>query len=257
MTTTPADVTQKANRGVRPAALEIRSLVVGYGQTAVVQDASLRVEAGQVVALLGPNGAGKTTTLLAISGFLRPFSGEVLVHGEPVTKGRPRARARLGIAHVCEDRALFSGMTVSQNLKLGRRRTRADTLIFDETMDVFPALRSVLARQAGLLSGGEQQMLALARAMLGKPEILMIDEMSHGLAPLIVDHLLTAVRTAADKGTAVLVVEQHVQMALSIADRAYVFDRGHLRSDLTLEQLRASTDELGEMYLGKATVTTQ
>jgi branched-chain amino acid transport system ATP-binding protein len=226
-------------------------LTVGYDKAVVVQDASIRVNAGEVVALLGANGAGKTTTLLAISGFLRPFSGEIWVQGRQIPPGKPHMRARIGVAHVAEDRALFSGMTVAQNLRLGRRNTRSDPTVLEETLEIFPKLRPLMSRQVGLLSGGEQQMLALARAMLGRPKLLMIDEMSHGLAPLIVDQLLAAVRTSADNGTAVLLVEQHVQLALDIADRAYVLDRGRVRSDLTIEELSASTDELGEMYLGK------
>ena len=171
------------------ALVELRGLVAGYAGVAVVRDLSLRVDAGEVVALLGPNGAGKTTTLLTVSALLPPIAGEVVVLGEPVgARTRPHRLARRGVAHVPEDRALFSQLSVRENLVIGRARRQPVPL--DQVLDYFPALEGLLDRQAGLLSGGEQQMLALARALVRRPRLLLVDEMSLGLAPVIVERLV-------------------------------------------------------------------
>jgi branched-chain amino acid transport system ATP-binding protein len=219
------------------------------------------VDAGEVVALLGANGAGKTTTLLTASGVLPALGGEVEVLGEP-QRQRRRARpggvaalARRGVAHVPEDRGLFFDLTTSENLRLGRPRGRkaSDALPMEQVLEWFPALRGVMDRRVGLLSGGEQQMVALARAVLGRPRLLMVDEMSLGLAPIIVDHLLPVLRSIAiELGAGVLLVEQHVALVLAVSDRAYLMDRGTILAAGPAADLANNTDLIESGYLGTA-----
>jgi branched-chain amino acid transport system ATP-binding protein len=232
--------------------IDIRGLSAGYGGVPVVRDLDLHVSAGEVVALLGPNGAGKTTTLLTISGILRPLAGTVTVLGQPVLGGRAHKVARRGVAHVPEDRSLFFDLTVRENLRLGSSGNRAARQAsLQRAMEVFPALEPLQHRPAGLLSGGEQQMLATARAFVSNPKVLMVDEMSLGLAPIIVERMLPVVRRIADEtGAGVLIVEQHVHMALTVADRAYVLSHGNLLLHGAAEELRQRRDLLESSYLG-------
>jgi branched-chain amino acid transport system ATP-binding protein len=232
--------------------LAIESLTTGYGSTAVVWDLSLRVEAGEVVALLGPNGAGKTTTLLTVSGLLQPLAGRIFVEGRSVVGLRPHMVARRGVAHVAEDRSLFYGLSVSDNLRLGQVPGRASGPdAVERVLDLFPALVPLLKRRAGVLSGGEQQMLALGRALVGGPRLLMIDEMSLGLAPVIVERILPVARAVADQtGAGVLLVEQHVHMALEIADRAYVLRHGRIAMTGKAKQLASDRNLIQASYLG-------
>jgi len=231
-----------------PPALAVDGLTVGYGAgIPVLRDVSLAVRPGEVVALLGPNGAGKTTLLLAVAGQLAPSSGAVRVFGERVSPRRARHLPRLGVAAVPDNRGLFAQLSVRDNLRLvhPKRATVASVL------SAFPALEPLLDRRCGLLSGGEQQMLALAKAFLFRPRLLVIDEMSHGLAPLIADRLLGLVRELArEQGTAVLLVEQHVRLALAIADRAYVLSLGRVALSGDAGALAADPAALRAAYLG-------
>ncbi len=233
--------------------LEIQNLSSGYVGVPVVRGLNMTIEPGEVVALLGPNGAGKTTTLLTVSGLLPVLAGSVSVLGEPVSSRAPHMNARRGLAHVAEDRSLFFQLTVQENLRLGVAGGKAERAeAYDRALEMLPALKPLMGRRAGLLSGGEQQMLALARAMVGNPKVLLVDEMSLGLAPIIVERLLPIVRQIADDTDAgVLIVEQHIQMALSVADRAYVMSHGEISMSGTAEELSARRDLLEASYLGE------
>jgi branched-chain amino acid transport system ATP-binding protein len=237
----------------------VAGLRAGYDGIEVVHDVSFEVAAGEVVALLGANGAGKTTTLLAISGLAQRIGGTIEVLGQPVVERR-RANAsavwklaRTGVAHVPEDRGLFYDLTAAENLRLGRprRRERAESVPDEELFSWFPALTKVLDRKAGLLSGGEQQMLAIARAVVSRPRLLLIDEMSLGLAPIIVEQLLPVLRTIADEtGAGIILVEQHVGLVLTIADRAVLLRQGGVVFAGTAAELDAQPELLEAGYLG-------
>jgi ABC-type branched-subunit amino acid transport system ATPase component len=234
---------------VSDAVLSIEALTVGYDGAPVVRGLDLHVGAGEVVALLGANGAGKTTTLRAISGLLRPLSGRILFAGTDTAKIAPAALARRGVAHVPEGRGLFFGLTVAEHFRLGHRGAHHDA---EAAYGSFPALAELRGRPAGLLSGGEQQMLAVARALVRRPRILLLDELSLGLAPVIVERLLPVVRTyALESGCAVLLVEQHVQLALEIADRGYVLSHGEVVLERTAQDLRGDEQLLVASYLGE------
>jgi ABC-type branched-subunit amino acid transport system ATPase component len=211
--------------------LEVAGLNVAYGEVQVLWDVGLDVCPGEIIALVGSNGAGKSTLLATISGLLQPSSGEVTFDGQHITGASTRAVVDLGIAHVPEGRRLFPAMSVRENLMLGafRRQDRSSIKAdLDHVLGLFPRVRERLGALAGTLSGGEQQMVAIGRALMARPRLLMIDELSLGLAPVVVDSLVEILSAVNAEGTAILVVEQDVQTALDMASRGFVLETGHI-----------------------------
>ena len=230
--------------------LAAEMLSAGYDVHPVVRDLSLDVHGGEVVALLGPNGAGKTTTIMTLAGALPAIGGIVRVMGAP-TRAPLHRRARRGVALVTEERSVLMGLSVSENLRLGR----AD---IPRALDLFPELTPLMRRPCGLLSGGEQQMVTLARALARRPRMLLVDELSLGLAPLVVRRLLGAVRQAADEeGIGVLLVEQHVRQALKIIDRGYVLQRGRVVVSGTAAEISERIADVEQSYLVGRSQTAQ
>jgi len=205
--------------------LELHGIEAGYGQHTVLRDVSLTVPPGTVVAVLGPNGAGKTTVLRVVSGLLRPSAGTVLLGGEDVTRARPYARARRGLCHIPEGRGIYPTLTVRENLVLYARQGEEATAL-DRATSAFPVLGEKLRQPAGLLSGGQQQMLSLVRAYLTDTKVVIVDEASMGLAPVVVDKIFEFLAQIAASGTALLLVEQYVSRALALADRVYLLNKG-------------------------------
>lgn len=226
------------------AVLDARGMSVGYDGIPAVRDLDLVVRAGEIVTVLGANGAGKTTTLLGLAGALPLITGEVLFEGRPLAR-KLSTNANNGIGLLTDDRSIFRELTVMENLKLGHGDP-------DQAVAAFPALAPLLDRKAGLLSGGEQQMLGLGRIIAAKPKLLLADELSLGLAPLVVQTLLAAVRALAEHGTAVLLVEQHVRLILDVADRAVLLRRGTVEYSGTADELRRDERRLARAYLTDA-----
>ena len=239
----------RTGNGTRPGSVAstaqtmfaMEDVSAGYGGVPVIRNLSLHVDAGEVVALLGANGAGKSTTILTLAGELKPESGKVLWDGEATTSPLHQ-RAKTGLRLITEERSVFMTLTVADNLRLSHRD-------FSPCLEMFPELKPLLDRKTGLLSGGEQQMLTLARALGGGGRALLADELSLGLSPLASERLLTALRSAAENGMAVVLVEQHLERALAVADRAYVFQRGRIVMEGDAEYIAAHKDEVIASYL--------
>lgn len=206
--------------------LEVESLSCGYNGLPAIRDIDLTVSAGEIVSILGSNGAGKTTTLLALAGLLPVLSGTVRALGEDVDRRRPHTVARRGVRLVPDDRGLFPSMTVREHLRLAS--TRPNRSREDAVLERFPALVPLRGRTVGLLSGGEQQMLAIGRALMAKPTVLLLDEPSMGLSPILVEQIFSIVKDINQQGTTVLLVEQNALMALAIANRGYVLQTGQI-----------------------------
>jgi branched-chain amino acid transport system ATP-binding protein len=232
--------------------LEVENLTVCYGAIQALHGISLRVEQGEVVALIGGNGAGKTTTLRTISGLLRPTAGRIEFDGQSIDGTAPHQIVCRGLVQVPEGRGIFANLTVEENLQMGayarsdRAAIRKD---YDRALDLLPRLRERLQQSAGTLSGGEQQMLACARALLARPRLLMLDEPSLGLAPQMVQRVFEVIREIASAGTTILLVEQNAGMALKTAHRAYVIEVGEILMDGPASEL-AQSDEVRKAYLG-------
>jgi branched-chain amino acid transport system ATP-binding protein len=227
-------------------------VTVGYAGVAVARDIALDADAGHVVTVLGPNGAGKTTLLLTLAGFLPPVRGTITVDGATVRGGSPRRLNRAGVVLVPDHRALFTQLSTLENLIVAKRACRRPGPSLDEVLGLFPALAERRRLPAGMLSGGEQQMLALARALVQGPRVLLIDEMSMGLAPVIVESLMPVIRGIADDtGAAVVLVEQHVRLALEVADEAVVMVHGNVALRDSASSLRGNPAALEAAYLGE------
>lgn len=234
--------------------LEVTDLRVRYGAITALKGIDLRVEEGELVALVGSNGAGKTTTLAAIAGAHRAHAGKVVFDGKEIQSRRSAEIARRGIALVPEDRGIFPSLTVDENLRLGSylvRDNREVQRMRDEIFDRFPILKQRADQGAGTLSGGEQQQLAIARALLTKPRLLMLDEPSLGLSPTLVDRMFQVVEDLHNEGVTILLVEQNVTRALDLADRAYVLTNGVMTANGTPAEIRSSVD-IESAYLGGA-----
>lgn len=229
------------------AALTVRNLVSGYGHTTVVRDVSITVRTGTATVLLGPNGAGKSTLLKTISGLIRPTSGSVMLGHNDVTTLTPNKRASLGLCHIPEGRGIFPSMTVKENLQL-QAQPGGETLAIERGIAAFPVLGERLSLQAGAMSGGQQQMLSIARAYTQSPSMILVDEGSLGLAPIVVDEIFTFLAGITAAGASLLIVDQFVARALEIATWAYVMTRGEITFAGTSTELQDS--DVFERYLG-------
>ena len=236
--------------------LELKSLAIGYGHHRVLEDINLTLERGEIVTLLGANGAGKSTLAKAVSGLLRPLAGSILLDGEAIEALPPAMRLQRGIAHVPEGRQIFAGMTVAENLALGGYAvSEAGAAAQLETVGkLFPVLRERMNDIAGNFSGGQQQMLAIARGLMAKPKILVLDEPSLGVAPLLVAEIFRLIVALRQQGITILLAEQNAKAALSIADRGYVFENGRITLSGAAKDLLDSK-EIAERYLGMSGTT--
>lgn len=218
-----------------------RNLSAGYSGVPAIHDVELEVNQGEMVLLGGSNGAGKSTTLMTLAGAISPISGAVELAGE-ITTDPLHHRARRGVGVITEQRTVFMNLTVAENLRLGR-------CTYEEVLAYFPELEKRMKVKAGLCSGGEQQMLSVGRILASNPTTILADELSLGLAPIVVQRLLAALRAAADRGCAVLIVEQHVRVALDVVDRGYFIRRGRVELSGTRDELRKSDEKIREIYL--------
>ncbi|HRV92551.1 MAG TPA: ABC transporter ATP-binding protein [Anaerolineae bacterium] len=233
--------------------LKLSNLHVYYGSIRALNGVSFQVNEGELVALIGSNGAGKSTTLKTISGLLRPRQGAILYEDADITRTAPDRIVALGISHCPEGRRIFGGLTVRENLRLGavQRRRRTDMAADMEwVLSLFPILKERLSQSGGTLSGGEQQMLAIGRALMSRPKLLLLDEPSLGLAPLIVEHIFQIIRQLKQQGKTILLVEQNIHQALDAADRVYVIETGQITLTGTPEELKHNP-QVEQSYLGK------
>ena len=230
------------------ATLKASGLVCGHGKVVAVRPLDMEVSGGEVLAILGPNGAGKSTLMRTLAGLLPRISGEVTLDGTALPSGRATVANHAGIVLVPDSRALFTTLTVRENIEIASEKRATNV---DDVIDLFPALKRRLKIKAGALSGGEQQRLAMARGLVQKPKVLLVDEMSMGLAPIIVESLLPVVRRIADDtGAGVVLVEQHISLALEVADRAMALVHGEVRLEGDAASLRADPSRLEAAYLG-------
>lgn len=230
--------------------LEVKGLNAAYGRAHILFDVDLRVSPGEVVVLLGRNGAGKSTTLKALVGLVRPLSGEIMLDGSPIHRLKPYQIARRGLGYVPEDRRIFADLSVGQNLEVGRQpsRTGAKAWSVERIFGLFPNLAQLMDRPGGRISGGEQQMLTIARTLMGNPSTILLDEPSEGLAPVIVEQMAKTIRELKREGLTVLLSEQNLHFAQAVADRAYIIEKGHIRYSGTMAALSADA-ALREQYL--------
>ncbi|WP_163647628.1 ABC transporter ATP-binding protein [Modicisalibacter sp. 'Wilcox'] len=230
--------------------LDARELYGGYGGVDILQGTNLRVETDEIVVIVGPNGAGKSTAMKAVFGLLRIRAGEVLYKGEPITNAKPEQMVRRGIAYVPQEKNVFPSMTVRENLEMGAYLMKGDlSKRLDKVYTLFPKLAERRRQQAGLMSGGERQMVAMGRALMIDPQLLMLDEPTAGLSPLLIDETFERIKEINAQGIGVLMVEQNAKQALAIADRGYVLATGRNRHEDTGPNLLADP-EVAEMFLG-------
>jgi branched-chain amino acid transport system ATP-binding protein len=229
--------------------LRVDSIHTFYGLSHILKGVSLTVGRGEVVCLLGRNGAGKSTTMRSIMGLTPPREGAILFKGKPIARGKPFQIARMGIGYVPDDRVVFSELTVEENLEISERKLEGRTTWDRQAVyDLFPALKSIATRKAGFLSGGERQMLTIARALVTNPDFLLLDEPTEGLAPLIVEMLEARIRELKGLGLTVLLAEQNQKVALGLSDRGYIIDNGFIRYHGTIDELRGN-DTVRRKYL--------
>lgn len=233
-----------------PAILEVRDLHAFYGRAHILHGVSLEARAGEVVALLGRNGAGKSTTMKAIMGLVPPARGEVSFDGRRIERLPPYRIARLGLGYVPEERRIFTDLSVTENLEVGRQAARAGTPTWDERklFTLFPNLGGMRERPGGRMSGGEQQMLTIARTLMGNPRCVLLDEPSEGLAPIIVEQMANSIRALKSEGLSVLLSEQNLHFSQAVADRAYIIEKGQIRFGGSMAELAADA-ALREQYL--------
>ena len=234
--------------------LRVNDLHAAYGDIGVLKGITLEIRTGEIVCLLGANGAGKSTLLKVISGVLRPSQGNVLFQDQDITRYSPHKIVRMGLSHVPEGRQIFSRLTVMQNLLLGgypRKSKRVEAQeLFDFSFNLFPILKERLKQRAGTLSGGEQQMLAISRSLMSRPRLLLLDEPSLGLAPMVVEEIFRVIKDLRSRGISILLVEQNVMGALNISDRGYIMEIGRMAAHGKATEMRGD-DEVRRRYLGK------
>jgi branched-chain amino acid transport system ATP-binding protein len=230
--------------------LVVRGLDAYYGRAQILADVSLEVATGEVVVLLGRNGAGKSTTLKSIMGLVRPARGEILFSGRHIERLEPYQSAEVGLGYVPEDRRIFTELTVMENLEVGRQAQRAGAPVWtpERLFKLFPNLAEMTDRPGGRTSGGEQQMLTIARTLMGNPSCILLDEPSEGLAPVIIDQMAAAIRELKAEGLSVLLSEQNLHFATEVSDRAYIIEKGRIRFSGTMVEL-AANDEVRAQYL--------